>query len=684
MHGHSKISPKHLDRMAIVYVRQSTLAQVRNHTESTARQYALSDLAVSLGWSPTKVEVIDADLGLSGASAAHRSGFRDLVVRVCCGEVGAIFGLEISRLARSTADLSRLLELARLSDTLVIDSDGINDLNNYNDRLLLGIKGNISEAELHLMSGRLQGAKQAAAKRGELRYPLPIGYVYDDVRATAKDTDQEVQTAIKDLFVAFHTMGSAYGVVAHFEGRRFPIRVFGGSRAGILLWGRLTYSRVLSILANPTYAGAYAYGRFHDEKQLNPDGSVHTKTTRRPLDQWDVLLQNHHPGYISWDEFLENASRREANQTSKGARPPREGIALLQGILSCGGCGQKMATSYKSKGQPFYHCTNYRSGNPANPSCRSLTVSVIDSVVATRLLETLSPEDVAQALAAVNEVADRRLRTTKAAELAVERARYEATRAERAFLACEPENRLVARSLESRWESMLVLLAEAEAALTKAQTKKAPLPPRNELESIVGNLSGLWNAPTTSDKDRKRLLRTLIADVTLISEPGSKEVRIGIHWCSGATEQLVVTRPPSAVDSRRTPINAIELITSFGQTMTDCQLVLELAKAGCVTGLGHPFGVKAVRWIRHIHRIPSPPPFAAGELSVKEVAHRLAVKEGTVRYLINKNAIAVRRSSGGRVCIPFPPQIEQSCRQKVAESLRIKPTSQISTAGGVV
>ena len=679
MNGHSKINSQHLDRMAIVYVRQSSQAQVRDNTESTARQYALSDLAVRLGWNLAKIEVIDADLGLSGASAAHRSGFREIVGRVCCGEVGAIFGLEISRLARSTADLSRLLELVRLSDTLVIDSDGVYNLNDFNDRLLLGIKGNISEAELHLMAGRLHGAKQAAAKRGELRCPLPIGYVYDDIRATVKDPDQEIQMAITDLFVTFRAMGSACGVAAHFKDRRFPGRVFGGAWAGVLRWGPLTHSRVLNILTNPTYAGAYTYGRYHLEKHLNPDGSVHKKIVRRQREKWEVLLQNRHPAYISWEEFLENASRLEANQTAKGARPPREGIPLLQGILSCGGCGHKMATSYRANGQPYYSCPNARSC-AATRSCRSVTVSTIDSVVATRLLEALSPEDVAQALAAADEVADRRLRTTKAAELAVERARYEATRAERAFLVCEPENRLVARSLENRWESMLVLLAEAEAALTKAQTEKAPLPPRNEVESIVGNLPGLWNAPTTSAKDRKRLLRTLIADVTLISEQGSKELRIGIHWCSGATEQMETTRPPLISESRRTPVKVIDLITRLGPTMTNVQLVTELNKTGCVTGCGRPFNVKAVYWLRHVYQIPSPSPFATGELSVREVACRLGISQNVVRYWIKRDEITVRRSITGHLCINFSPQIEQSCRQRVAASSRIEPTSPTSIA----
>jgi DNA invertase Pin-like site-specific DNA recombinase len=271
--GTEKITASHLARVALIYIRQSSMAQVRDNTESTARQYALADEAVRLGWPRPQVEVIDADLGLSGRSADHRSGFKDLVGRVCVGEVGAIFGLEVSRLARSSADLSRLLELARLTDTLVVDSDGTYDLASFNDRLLLGLKGTMSEAELHFLAGRLQGAKRAAAERGELRFPLPVGFVYDDEGATVIDPDAEVQAAVADLFAAFRAGGSAYQVVAALRGRRFPLRAYGGVWAGQLHWGRLTHARVLGVLANPAYAGTLkgASSRFDKLGGDNPD-----------------------------------------------------------------------------------------------------------------------------------------------------------------------------------------------------------------------------------------------------------------------------------------------------------------------------------------------------------------------------------------------------------------------------
>ncbi len=309
---------------------------MREHTESTARQYALADEAVRLGWTRQRVEVIDSDLGISGRTADGRPGFKELVGRVCLGEIGAIFGLEISRLARSTADLSRLLELARLTDTLVIDPDGIYDLGNFNDRLLLGLKGTMSEAELHFLSGRLQGAKRAAAERGELRFPLPVGLIYDDEGMTVIDPDVEVQTAVAEVFSLFRSGGSAYKVVSGFKGRKFPLRAYGGVWAGQLRWGRLTHSRVLCVLSNPSYAGTYVFGRYHSSRVVSPGGVISTKTVKLDRKDWPVVIYDHHQGYISWDDYLANQSRLAANTTNAGARPPREGLPLCQGIIFCG------------------------------------------------------------------------------------------------------------------------------------------------------------------------------------------------------------------------------------------------------------------------------------------------------------------------------------------------------------
>ena len=477
MRGQTKVRATHLDRTAVIYVRQSTLAQVREHTESTMRQYALAEEATRLGWAADAVEVIDADLGVSGRSVEGRDGFKALVARVCLGEIGAVFGLEISRLARSSADLSRMLELARLTDTLVIDADGIYDLADFNDRLRRGLKGTMSEAELHLLAGRLQGAKRAAAERGELRTPLPVGYVYDEDNEVVIDPDEEVAAAVADVFTAFTATGSAYGVVAAFTSRRFPRRAYGGAWAGQVRFDRLTHSRACSILSNPVYAGAYVFGRFRSRRTVRPDGSVRTVTLELPRTEWAVCIHDHHEGYIDWDTFLANESRLAANRTNAGARPPREGAALCQGIVFCGCCGRSMSTRYAGA-HPYYECAHSRADHVATPGCRSVRAATVDDAVATTLLAALAPDQLALALAAADEVTARRQRSIRAAELAVERARYQAERAERAFLACEPENRLVARSLEARWEARLVDLAQTQTTLTAGRQAQTPLPRR--------------------------------------------------------------------------------------------------------------------------------------------------------------------------------------------------------------
>jgi DNA invertase Pin-like site-specific DNA recombinase len=668
--GGEKITSAHLQRIALIYIRQSSMAQVRENTESTARQYALADEAVRLGWPRSQVEVIDADLGLSGRSAHNRGGFKDLVGRVCVGEVGAIFGLEVSRLARSSADLSRLLELARLTDTLVVDSDGIYDLANFNDRLLLGLKNQMSEAELHFLAGRLQGAKRAAAERGELRFPLPVGYLYDDEGDTVVDPDGEVHAAVADVFAAFRAGGSAYQVVAAFKGRRFPLRAYGGVWAGQLRWGRLTHSRVLGIVSNPAYAGAYVFGRYHSRRVVEPDGTVRTKITELPRDQWPVLIHDHHPGYITWEDYLANQARLAANLTNAGARPAREGHALCQGIITCGSCGRPMSTRYHRDGLAAYECSASRADQMATPTCRSITAVTVDETVAERLLDALNPQEVALALAAADEVADRRSRRSRAAELAVERARYEADRAERAYHACEPENRLVARSLESRWEQRLVALAEAEKNLAEGQAALPQLPSRADLEALTRDVRRLWHAPTTSARDRKRLLRTLIADVTLLAEPDLSKARIGIRWHTGATDEMVVARRMRVIEWRRTDPAAIDLARNHAH-LANRDIATLLNQAGHRTGAGRPFDVDAVANLRHYHQIPPATLLHQGQITVSDLAGRLGISHGAVIHWINQGHLHARRGLNDQWCIPYDDQVDQACRERVARSAHL-------------
>jgi DNA invertase Pin-like site-specific DNA recombinase len=666
--GESKVTGGHRARAAIVYVRQSTLMQVREHTESTMRQYDLAGQAARLGWAAADIEVIDADLGLSGRSATHRDGFKHLVARVCLGEVGAVFGLEVSRLARSNADLARLLELARLTDTLVIDNDGVYDLADINDRLLLGMKGQMSEAELHWLTSRLQESKRAAAARGELRVPLPVGFVYDDDGQVVIDPDAEVAAAISDVFAAFAQTGSAYGVAGAFAGRRFPRRAYGGAWAGQLRWGRLTHARAAGILRNPVYAGAYVFGRRRTRQVVHPDGSVHSSTTELPRDQWEVLIPDHHRGYISFAQYLANEAKLAANRTNAGARPPREGTALCQGIVFCGACGRSMQVRYQDT-YPRYECSHSRADHVATPRCGSVRADTIDVVVVDALLAAVEPDQLALALAAADEVTARRRRSVRAAELAVERAHYTAQRAERAFLACEPENRLVARSLETRWETALAELAEANAGLAAQSQAQPELPSPEQLAATVADLPALWAAETTSDKDRKRLLRTLLADVTITpSQTDPTQLAVGLRWKSGASQQLAVTRRRNAIQLRTTDPDAIALATRIGPGLDNAALAAALNRAGHRTGTGQPFDGVAAGNLRHYHHIPYPDLLADGELTPRQVADRIDVSVGTIHYWINNGFLPAHRGPANRWCIPFPPEIEAACRHRANDS----------------
>jgi DNA invertase Pin-like site-specific DNA recombinase len=677
MSTQEKITSSHRERLAIIYVRQSTLAQVRVNTESTQRQYALGEQAQRLGWDHARVLVIDCDLGVSGRSAQGRAGFNELVGRVCAGEVGAIFGLEVSRLARSTADLQRLLELCGLTDTLIADADGVYDLRSFNDRMLVGLKGTMSEAELHVLASRLQGAKRAAAQRGELRCALPIGYVYDADGQTVIDPDDEVRHAVEDVFGAFAQTGSAYGVVGAFAGRRFPKRA-AGAAAGELGWGRLTYSRAIDTLTNPVYAGAYVFGRYRSRRAVCADGTITTKTVQLPRAEWQVLICDHHPGYVSWDAYLATEQRLAANHTARGARPPREGGALLQGIVQCGACARTMSTTHQRNGSGRYACARSRAEHLTTAACRSVTARMIDELVARQLLAALEPDQVALALDCADEVSQRLARVSRALELRVERARYDATRAERAFALCDPENRLVARSLESRWEQKLRDLHDAETELA-AEPAPAPQPTRDEIETLARDLPTLSAASATTDRDRKRLLRALIADVTLTPVTDSTdELRVGIRWRSGATEQHVIARPTPAAQASRTPGAAVELVRRHAAQRSNRQLADELNAAGLRTGRGRPFDRAAVRHVRNIHNLPDAPDpeLAADELTPRQLADRLGVSRSAVYYWIRHDQLQARQAPDGPLRIPFRPDIERALRERVANSAHISTQTQ--------
>ena len=672
-----KIKGQHLERLAIVYPRQSSPRQVRENIRSTERQYGLADKAAQLGWEPERVLVVDGDLGISGRGVHARTAYKELVSRVCLGEVGAIFGLEVARLARKNAELLRLLEFCTVTDTIVVDTDGIYDLQDFNDRTILGLKAQWSEAELHIMGSRLQGAKRHAAERGELRLPLPIGYLYDDEGNLIIDPDEEVQAAVTDLFRAFAQTGSAYGVVGVFNDRLFPKRAHAAPWTGELRWERLRYSRVRQALTNPCYAGAYAFGRHRSRRAVTPDGTIVTKKAQLPRAEWAVLIQDHHPAYISWDAFLANQARLAANHTSKSQRPAREGGALCQGIVSCGSCGRTMGTHYQ-RGTIGYKCSRSRLEHRNTPGCREVKADVVDELVTRRLLSALAPEQIALALAATDEVQERRTRASRALELRVERARYEAVRAERAFHACEPDNRLVARSLETRWEAKLRELKDAEAELAE-HVVPASEPSREQIETLARDLPALWAAKTTSDKDRKRLLRALIADVT-ITQPDSDELHVGIRWRSGASERHTVKRP----ERDTIPQATLEMIARLAEDHSDAEIATELQATGLRTPRGRHFNAHSVKSVRHRYKITSGPFRRDGELNPPQIAERLGTSHSTVYDWIRHGTLPARRGPGGRLWIEFGPEIEQACRERIANSGHIPTKTQARSNGGAV
>ena len=482
------------------------------------------------------------------------------------------------------------------------------------------------------------------------------------------DPDEEVAAAISDVFAAFTATGSAYGVAGAFAGRRFPRRAYGGVWAGQLRWGRLTHARAAGILRNPAYAGAYVFGRRRSRQVVDPDGSVHSSVTLLPRDQWEVLIPGHHAGYITWEAYLANEAKLAANRTNAGARPPREGTALCQGIVFCGACGRSMQVRYQDR-LPRYECGHSRADHVATSLCGSVRADTIDAVAADALLATVAPDQVALALAAAGEVTDRHRRSVRAAELAVERARYAADRAERAFVACEPENRLVARTLEARWEARLTDLAEAEAALAVQAHAQPELPGPDQLAAAIADLPALWAAPTTSDKDRKRLLRTLLADVTLTpSASDPAQILVGLRWKSGASQQVQVTRRKNAYQLRATSPAAIELARRIGPGLDNNALARALNDAGHRTGTGQPFDGVAAGNLRSYHHIPYPGLLEAGEHTPRQVAQLIGVSTGTIHYWINAGYLTARRGPAGRWCIPFPPDVEAACHHRAAGS----------------
>jgi DNA invertase Pin-like site-specific DNA recombinase len=630
----SKVQARHLKRRAYLYVRQSSLKQVLHHTESTERQYALQRRAVALGWPSDRIVVIDADLGQSGASAADRHGFQELVAEVGMGHAGIVMGLEVSRLARNNADWHRLLEICALTDTLILDEDGVYDPAHFNDRLLLGLKGTMSEAELHLLHSRLIGGMLNKARRGELRSALPIGLVYDAADRVVLDPDQQVQQTLRLFFETFERTGSASATVKHFRVQQlhFPQRVHRGPRKGELIWGDLLHSRARWLLHNPRYAGAFCYGRTRQKRR----GERHYE--RVPREEWTALVRDAHPGYISWEKFEQNQERLRENAAAHGAErrhgPPREGPALLQGLVICARCGTRMTVRYSTRRgtlHPEYVCQRERIDR-ADPSCQHIAGASIDAAVGQLVVESLSPLALEMTLAVQQELETRLEEADALRRQAVERARYEAELARRRYLRVDPDNRLVADALEADWNDRLRALTEAEEHYRRErESDRAAIDEekRTRIVALASDFPALWHNPATPDRERKRMLRLLLEDVTLLK---GEELIVHVRFRGGATKTLTLPRPLPAWKIRQSSEELIAQIDRLLDDHTDKEIADLLNAKGFRSGEGKTLDRLKIHQLRHGYGLKSRSQRLreAGYLTREEMAEQLGLHPSTV------------------------------------------------------
>jgi DNA invertase Pin-like site-specific DNA recombinase len=633
----SKVSPKHLDRDAYLYVRQSTLRQVVENTESTQRQYALRERAIALGWPIERVSVIDCDQGLSGASAAGREGFQHLVAEVSLGHAGIVLGLEVSRLARNNSDWHRLLEICGLTGTLILDEDGLYDPSQFNDRLLLGLKGTISEAELHVLRARLRGGILNKARRGELKNPLPVGVIYDAQGRVILDPDRQVQDALRLLFATYERTGTCSATVKHFrrQGLLFPQRLRHGFRKGELVWTTLIHSRVLQVLRNPRYAGAFFHGRTRSFRSQNGRG----RSQRLPPDQWHALLPGTHAGYITWDQYqcnqqvLRESARAYGHDRRHG--PPGEGPALLQGIVLCGRCGQRMTVAYHLRKVglvPNYRCQK-EGIKHGDRICQSIAGLGIDEAVGGLLLEILTPQALEVALAVQHELQQRLDEADHLRRQHLQRARYDADLAQERFMQVDPKNRLVADTLEANWNERLRALTEAQEQYERQrQADRAVLDEesRSRILALTTDFPKLWNDPRTPDRERKRMARLLIEDVTLTK---GEQLTIQVRFKGGAVRTLISPMPQPSWMIWQTNREVVTEVDRLLDEHTDSRIAAMLNERGWHPGKGGLFTKDIIACIQNHYRIRSR--FdrlrEAGMLTQQEMANELGVTRYTIQ-----------------------------------------------------
>jgi DNA invertase Pin-like site-specific DNA recombinase len=670
---HTKIQESHKNRTACIYIRQSTTNQVRHNQESTQRQYALQEKASQLGWSSELIRVMDGDLGLSGASSSARNDFKALVAEVSMKKVGAVFALEASRLARSCTDWHRLLELCAMTRTVIIDEDGCYDPAEFNDQLLLGLKGTMSQAELHFIHARLQGGRLSKAQKGELRTPLPVGFCYGDDGTVSLDADVQVREAVKLVFETFKRVGTAHRVARDFAKRKlmFPRRIYGGVWSGKLTWGRLTHGRVRGILKNPCYAGVYAFGRYHQRKEITADGKIVSMQAIRPMNEWTVTIKDHHDSYISFDEYLQNQRMLAANSPprddmmSSGAA--REGMALLQGMILCGSCGRRLGPKYKSTKygiQPLYRC-DWKQREGIEKGCMTVPATLIDDALSARVLQVIQPDQLRIALSALEQLEYRESALTRQWQMKIERANYEAQLAQKRYEEVDPSNRLVAATLESRWNDALQRLEEVKQQAAEYEKDHCVSLTENQKDKILRlaqDLPALWQSKTTKPEDKKRILRLLIGDVTVERPHGASDAILHVRWASGATEDIVVQLPIAMHERRRYALPAIERVRVLASKLSDSEICVVLNREGILSSSGKPFTEAMIRWIRHKYRIPAMSSRQSQEMVVDEVAQKFGVTKHTVYYWIEHKLITARKDQSGRYLIRLSSTAETKLR----------------------
>ncbi len=602
---HPKIRPEHLRRHAVVYVRQSSPHQVRNNRESSSRQYALVERAKALGWPGKSVEIIDEDQARSASGAAHRQGFKTLLAEIGSGQVGVVLALEASRLSRSSADWHRLVEICVVTQTLLADETAVYDPRDPNDRLLLGVKGTISEAELFTLRTRLHEGRWNKARRGELARSLPVGYVKSESGTVVKDPDRQVQSRLAYIFRLFCRHKVAHQVLLQLvrEKLQVPAKIWGGPRHGQVRWKEPDLSDVIRLLHNPTYAGAYVYGQWEydpfDRSPTNGEARVHS----RPLEDWPVCLRETYPAYITWEQFVQNRETLRSNGYGFGKRgAARRGKALLQGIVYCGRCGTRMTVLYystKEKRAPGYGCF-YEYHRHGGKTCQCFSSAGVDAAVAGLFLDVVSPAKIDIALHALEELESDRSEARKQWDLQLSRADYEVELARRRYEASDPENRLVTAELESLWEDAMQRrerLRREREQLERRQEHPLGKADREQIRDLASDLGRVWEANTTTMEDRKTLVRFLIKRVHVDGITEAGKIEIDVEWHTGAHTALTIDRPLVGVWAPKTPQAAVERIRELLPCENYDAIAAKLNAEGFRTAKGLKYDDKSVGYV---------------------------------------------------------------------------------------